>query len=126
MTRLESLVTRLEPLVTNLGLMSAVSQRADELRAAIGANRVALVEILDRYHAANPRIFGSVARGDARETSDVDVLVDLEAAAGNELLRLAGIGEEFSRILGVRVDVVAESLLREPVAATVQRDAVAL
>jgi predicted nucleotidyltransferase len=106
--------------------MSAVSQRADELRAAIGANRVALVEILDRYHAANPRIFGSVARGDARETSDVDVLVDLEAAAGNELLRLAGIGEEFSRILGVRVDVVAESLLREPVAATVQRDAVAL
>lgn len=123
---MESLVIRSEPLVTNLGLMSAASQRADELRAAIGANRVALVEILDRYHAANPRIFGSVARGDAREVSDVDVLVDLEVAAGNELLRLAGIGEEFSRILGVRVDVVAESLLREPVAATVQRDAVAL
>jgi predicted nucleotidyltransferase len=106
--------------------MSTVSQRADELRAAIAAHRVALAEILDRYHAANPRIFGSVARGDARETSDIDVLVDLEPGAGNDLLRLAGIGEEFGRILGIRVDVVAESLLREPVAETMQRDAVAL
>ncbi len=112
--------------MTNLGPMSTVSQRAGELRAAIGANRVALADILDRYHAANPRIFGSVARGDARETSEVDLLVDLEPGAGNDLLRLAGIGEEFSRILGVRVDVVAEPLLRDPVAATVQEDAVAL
>jgi len=106
--------------------MSSVSQRADELRAMIGSNRVVLSEILERYHAANPRIFGSVARGDARQTSDVDVLVDLVPGAGNDLLRLAGIGEEFSRVLGVRVDVVAEDLLRETVAATVRKDAVAL
>ncbi len=42
----------------------------------------------------------------------------------NELLRIAGIGEEFSCILGVRVDVVSDSLLREQVAASAHRDAV--
>ena len=106
--------------------MSAVSERAGSLRAAIKANRAALLGVLERYGASNPRLFGSVARGDATAGSDVDVLVDLEPGVGNPLLRVAGIGEEFSRILGVRVDVVTDSLLREPVAESAYRDAVAL
>src|SRR5690606_13272575 len=74
----------------------------------------------------NPRVFGSVARGDARADSDLDVLVGLDPGGGNFLMRIAGIGEEFSRLLGVRVDVVADTLLREGVKATVAKDAVAL
>ena len=106
--------------------MVTTTKHAAALRRTIAENRAALTEILDRYGASNPRLFGSVARGDARPVSDVDVLVDLDHGVGNALLRIAGIGEEFSRILGVRVDVVADSLLREPVSATAHRDAVAL
>lgn len=89
-------------------------------------NRAALTDVLNRYGARNPRLFGSVARGEAEADSDIDVLVDLDPDAGNALLRIAGIGEEFSRILGSRVDVVTDSLLRKPVSASAHRDAVAL
>ena len=106
--------------------MSTVTERASALRAILDANRVALADVLARYGAANPRIFGSVARGDARIDSDVDLLVDLDPTGGNPLLRVAGIGEELSRLLGVRVDVVADELLRDPVSATARRDMVAL
>ncbi|WKK71502.1 nucleotidyltransferase domain-containing protein [Rathayibacter oskolensis] len=82
--------------------------------------------MLARYGASNPRLFGSVARGDAHAGSDIDPIVDLEAGAGTPLLRDAGIEEELSRALGVRVDVAAEALLREPVSVTAHRDMVAL
>lgn len=83
-------------------------------------------EILGRYGATNPRLFGSVARGDASDRSDLDLLVDLIPARGNELLRVSGIAEELSELLGRRVDVVTPSLLRDEVSATVLADAVAM
>ena len=67
-----------------------------------------------------------MARGEARADSDVDLLVDLVPAAGNELLRVAGIGEELSQILRVRVDVVTALLLRRPVSEQAMRNAIAL
>ncbi|WP_024285629.1 nucleotidyltransferase family protein [Cellulomonas sp. KRMCY2] len=72
---------------------------------------------LARYGASNPRLFGSVARGDAVEGSDVDLLLDLDPAGGNVLLRVAGIGEELSVLLGVKMDVVSDALLCGPVGA---------
>ncbi|MFC5998642.1 nucleotidyltransferase family protein [Quadrisphaera sp. GCM10027208] len=96
------------------------------LRAAILAHRDALDAILKRYRATNPRLFGSVARGDARPESDIDLLVDLMPGGGNELLRLAGIAEELSEVLGTRVDVVAASLLRSEVSARALADSVAV
>lgn len=83
-------------------------------------------EVLTTYGATNPRLFGSVARGDARPDSDVDLLVDLVPGGGNELLRLSGIAEELSTLIGVRVDVVAATLLRGEVSATALADAVAV
>lgn len=82
--------------------------------------------ILARYGARNPRLFGSVARGQATETSDIDLLVDLDASGVNPLMRVAGISDEFGDLLGVRVDVVTEELLRERVSATARADAVPL
>lgn len=96
------------------------------LRAAITQHGSRLADVLERYGATNPRLFGSVARGDAREDSDLDLLVDLAPGAGNELLRVAGLGEELSELLGVRVDVVAATLLRDEVSATALGDAVAV
>ncbi len=69
---------------------------------------------------------GSVARGEAAESSDLDLLVDLTPDGGNLLLRAAGLAEELSELLGVRVDVVAPALLRDEVSATALADAVAV
>ena len=67
-----------------------------------------------------------MARGDAREDSGLDLLVDLLPGRGNELLRVAGISEELSTLVGVQVDVVAADLLRGEVSATAVADAVAV
>lgn len=82
--------------------------------------------MLVRYGAINLRMFGSVARGDAREDSDLDLLVDLVPGRGNELLRVAGLSEELSDILGLRVDVVTVTLLRDEVSSTALADSIAI
>jgi predicted nucleotidyltransferase len=87
---------------------------------------VEVLSVLQRYGASNPRLFGSVARGDAGPTSDIDILVDLEPQAGNLLMRIAGMSEELSVMLGVQVDVVCDDLLRARVSATAHAEAIAL
>ena len=106
--------------------MTKATDASLSLRAAIAAQRGDLDGILSHYGATNPRLFGSVARGDARCDSDIDLLVDLVPGGGNELLRVAGISEELSNALGVRVDVVAPSLLRREVSTSARHDAVTL
>lgn len=104
--------------------MGTVTSDSAALRAALAAHRDDLDEILQRYGATNPRLFGSVARGDATADSDLDLLVDLLPNGGNPLLRVAGIGEDLSEILGRRVDVVTAALLRDEVSSTALTDAV--
>jgi hypothetical protein len=106
--------------------MSQPVTRSDALRELLALNRGAVDAVLARYSATSPRLFGSVARGEAGASSDIDLLVDLTEGSGNPLLRVAGIGEELSGILGVRVDVVSGSLLRDEVSTTALADAVAL
>lgn len=106
--------------------MSLETAESASLRAVIAAHRDSLDTILERYQAGNPRLFGSVARGDATPESDIDLLVDLMPGGGNELLRVAGIAEELSELLGTRVDVVAASLLRGEVSASALADSVAV
>lgn len=83
-------------------------------------------DVLERYGDDNLRMFGSAARGDAHEGSDLDLFVDLAPGAGNELLRVSGLAEELSELLGVRVDVVTAPLLRDEVSATALADAMAV
>lgn len=106
--------------------MSIVTAESVSLRAAVVAHRDALDGILRRYRVANPRLFGSVARGDATGDSDIDLLVDLLPGGGNDLLRVAGVAEELSQVLGARVDVVSASLLRDNVSSSALADAVPL
>jgi predicted nucleotidyltransferase len=49
-------------------------------------------------------VFGSVATGEAIDTSDVDILVDLEA--GRNLFDLGGLLADLKDLLGTKVDVV--------------------
>lgn len=107
-------------------IMSRDGAPADDLRRRLELRSRDVLSVLRRYRASNPRLFGSVARGDAGLDSDIDLLVDLDASGGNPLLRVAGMSEELSNLLGVRVDVVCDELLRERVSASAHAEAVAL
>lgn len=74
--------------------------------------------------AHNVRLFGSVARGEDDDQSDVDFLVDLEP--GRSLLDLGGLLMDLQEILGRPVDVVTEKGLRERLRQRVLREAVPL
>jgi predicted nucleotidyltransferase len=96
-------------------------------RELIDAHRDELELVLAKYGATNPRLFGSVARGEAGLDSDIDILVDLiPNELDSDLFRVGGLTEMFRRILGRPVDVVATQLLRERVAASAERDAIPL
>ncbi len=106
--------------------MSIATQPSLDLRDLIEAHRRELDAVMHRYGAKNPRLFGSVARGDATEESDIDILVDLDPAEGNILFRAGGLSDEFRRILGRDVDVFSTELLKGEVSATALSDALAL
>ena len=92
------------------------------LRDQLQQMRDIIVRTAAASGARDVRIFGSVARGEEGEGSDVDYLVTLEA--GRTLLDLARLEESLERILGRPVDVVTEGALREPVRSTALREAI--
>jgi len=68
--------------------------------------------------------FGSVARGDVRLDSDLDVLVDFEPGARIGLLGFARLSEELERVAGRKVDLVTKLGLKPWVRAQVLQEAV--
>jgi len=62
-----------------------------------------------RYPIQRLALFGSWARGDARDDSDVDVLVEVDPSIG---LRFVDLGEELERALGRRVDLVSRRAIK--------------
>ena len=70
---------------------------------ALEQKREVIREVVPRFRACNPRVFGSVVRGLDKETSDLDILVD--TLPETTLFDLGGLQEELRGLLGVRVDV---------------------
>ena len=93
----------------------------DEL---LQAKREDILQTARKYGAYNVRVFGSVARGEADEKSDIDLLVDMEK--GRSLLDLAGLLVDLEDLLGCKIDVVTEKGLRERIRERVLKEAVAL
>lgn len=77
-----------------------------------------------RHGARNIRVFGSVARGEAIPSSDVDLLVDLDP--DRSLFDLGGLLMDLCELLSVEVDVVTEASLKPRVRDQVLAEAVAL
>lgn len=83
------------------------------------------IESVARAHGASRiRVFGSVARGDASPSSDLDLLVDLDEGRG--LFDLGALLMDLRDLLGCDVDVATESGLRPRVAERVLADAIDL
>ena len=83
-----------------------------------------ILRICATYGARNPRIFGSIARGEAGARSDVDFLVDMEP--GRSLFDLGGLQYELERLLDRPVDVVTERGLKARIRGRVLREAAPL
>jgi len=86
--------------------------------------RRALLDVLRRAGARNPKVFGSVARGEDTTTSDIDFLVELDPDA--TLLDLARLRREVSDVLGVPADVMTPSLLKPAVRHRAEREAISV
>ncbi|MEX3631818.1 nucleotidyltransferase family protein [Rothia sp. LK2492] len=102
------------------------SEDSLRLLQLIAQNRSSIDDVFRQYGATNPRLFGSVARGDAHEHSDIDIMVDIADTKGGTIMKLAGISESLRRLLGVRVDVVTPAVLREKVSAEAKKELVAI
>ena len=70
------------------------------------ARREAILRLAKNYGIRRVRLFGSVARGEDRPESDVDVLIEFEP--GRSLLDQVGFRQDLEELLGRRVDVVSE------------------
>lgn len=97
------------------------------LRELLDAHRAELVDLLGKYGASSPRLFGSVARGTANAESDIDIVVEMDPADGNLLLRASGLLEEVRSLLGRGgVDIFPVQLLKTPVSRSALAEAIPL
>jgi predicted nucleotidyltransferase len=90
----------------------------------IKQKREEILRIAAQYGGRNVRVFGSVARGEADEQSDIDFLMELEA--GRSLLDLGGLLMDLQAELGCNVDVVTERGLKPHIRERVLKEAIEL
>ncbi|MBA3870842.1 MAG: nucleotidyltransferase domain-containing protein [Anaerolineae bacterium] len=87
--------------------------------------REAIIQLAAQYGASNVRVFGSVARGDANESSDIDLLIDQDWS------RLSGWGGmalvvALEELLGRKVDVATVEELKPHIQKQALKEAVRL
>jgi predicted nucleotidyltransferase len=88
-------------------------------------NRRDEIERLARQHGASRlRIFGSLARGEGRSSSDLDLLVHMDE--NRSLIDRVALQQAMKDLLGVDVDVVNDRALHPAVRERVERDLVEL
>jgi uncharacterized protein len=90
----------------------------------LAAKRSQIITIAEQHGAYNLRVFGSVARGEARIDSDVDFLV--EFLPQRNLLDRIGLIQDLEELLGRKVDVAKLSNLPDDIRSTVSVEAISL
>jgi predicted nucleotidyltransferase len=86
--------------------------------------REEILQIAQKHGARNVRVFGSVAKGEARAGSDVDLLVEMEP--GRSLLDMIAIKQDLEDLLGRKVDVVTEAAVSPYIRESVLNGAIRL
>ncbi|MGA2287630.1 nucleotidyltransferase family protein [Bradyrhizobium sp.] len=87
---------------------------------SVAEHRDQVREILDRAGMGNARVFGSAARGEDTDRSDLDILID--APPGTTLYDLARVELELEALLGCKVEVLTKGFLAPDVAENVGND----
>jgi len=94
------------------------------LAELLGDKRQDILQIAARHGATNMRVFGSVARGEAKPGSDIDFLVDV--GPGRSAFFPAGLLADLEDLLGCKVDVLTENGLHWYIRDRVLKEAVIL
>ena len=76
-------------------------------------------ELMRRYGLKRLALFGSYARGDQREDSDVDILVEIEPSIGLGFVELA---DRIEDVLGVSTDVVSRRAIKPRYWENIEKD----
>ena len=77
--------------------------------------------IKNKYHIKQIAIFGSVARNEETDLSDVDILVEFEKPIGLDFVLLC---DELEEMLGVKVDVVTPNAIKPKMMEYIKHDLV--
>jgi predicted nucleotidyltransferase len=83
-----------------------------------------ILAVANRYGASDVHVFGSMARDDVTEASDVDLFVRFEP--GRSLLDHGGLLMDLQDLLGVKVDVIDEEGMRQRFRNYVMKEAIPL
>jgi predicted nucleotidyltransferase len=81
-------------------------------------------KLLTNYGVREIRLFGSVARGQARAGSDVDLLVEFEPSAHIGLFEFSRLKNELSQLLGCAVDLATPDAIHKSIKEDVLREAI--
>ncbi len=94
-------------------------------------NRDEILNILKQHEAAlreqgvaHAALFGSMARGEQRIDSDIDVMIDLAPDSRVDLFRYVGIVQYIEDLFPLKVDVANHASLKSLIKADIERDAV--
>jgi predicted nucleotidyltransferase len=93
-------------------------------RETLRLKREEILSLARRYGAHDIRIFGSVARGDTGESSDLDLIVRFDP--DRSLLDHGGFLMDLQDLLGVKVDVISEAGMRQRFRDHVLKEAISL
>ena len=94
------------------------------MNALLESKRQDMLDLARSYGVTRIRVFGSMARGDATNASDIDLLVDIgEKTSG---FGLGGLLMDLQDMLGRRVDLVTEQALHPSIREKILREAVPL
>ncbi len=88
------------------------------------AHRKEILEIARRHGAQDVRIFGSVARGDQQQYSDLDLIVRFEP--GRSLFDHGSLLMDLQELLQIKVDIISENGMRQRFREHVMKEAVTL
>lgn len=104
--------------------MSESGQVGLGIDTIIGDKREQIFDLAEKYGAYNIRVFGSVARGEARPDSDVDFLIDFQEGA--TMWDAVGFWRELTTLMGREVNVIAEERPADRFMQSALKDAVRL
>jgi len=94
------------------------------MRKAIEELKSKIIPVLQQHDVIHAAIFGSFARGEEKEDSDLDILV--EFGEGKSLLDLVGLKLELEEFLGRKIDVVTYNALHPEIKEKVLEEQVAI
>jgi len=95
------------------------------LKQLIQDKREDILKIATKHGAFNVRVFGSVARGEETENSDIDFLIDYDLAKTSPCFP-GGLLVDLEDLLGCKVDVVTEKSLHHLIKQRILKEAIKL